>query len=57
MLNVNDTVEFAEPMADEVGVTFTIVEMNGDRCVIEANVDMPIKPQTVAMVADLKAAQ
>ena len=30
-LQVNDLVEFIEPMEDEAGTTYRLVELNGDR--------------------------
>jgi len=52
-IKVNDTVKYSEPMKDEVGMTFQVIEVNGDRCIIEANNGMHIKPTYVAKVADL----
>lgn len=62
MLNINDIVEFAEPTADEAGVTYRVLEVNGDRCRIEAVAhngkafNMAILPQSVVLVAWLKVA-
>ena len=53
-LQVNDLVEFIEPMEDEAGTTYRLVELNGDRCVIELVCDMRIRPTWVRLVADLK---
>ena len=62
MFKVGDIVEYLAPEADEQGVTYRVLEMNGDRCFIQAVAhngaafDMPILPQTVAQVAWLKVA-
>ncbi len=53
-IQVNDLVEFIEPLADEVGTTYRVLEVNGDRCVIEFICDMRIRPTFVRLLADLK---
>lgn len=50
----DDIVEFAAPLDDEVGTTYRVVEVNGDRCIIELVCDMRIRPTWVRLVADLK---
>jgi len=53
-IQVNDLVEFIEPFEDEVGTTYRVLEVNGDRCIIEYVCDMRIRPTSVRLVADLK---
>lgn len=53
-IEVNDIVEFIEPFEDEEGTTYTVLEINGDRCVIELICDMRIRPTWTRLVADLK---
>jgi hypothetical protein len=53
-IKVNNKVQYAEPMADEIGVTFKVIEVNGDRCIIEALVGMEFNPTYVALTSDLK---
>lgn len=53
-LKVNDLVEFIEPMEDELGTTYRLIELNGDRCLIELVCEMRIRPTWVRLVADLK---
>lgn len=52
--SLNDIVEFVDPLDDEVGTTYRVVEVNGDRCIIELVCDMRIRPTWVRLVADLK---
>ena len=53
-LRLGDMVEFVEPFDDEVGATYRLVEINGDRCVIELICDMTIRPTWTRLTADLK---
>ena len=40
---------------DEQGAVYRVAEVNGDRCFLELiNTSMPIRPQTLAQVADLE---
>jgi len=52
-INQHDVVQFAKPYPDEVGVKYTVLEINGDRCFIRAELGMTINPQSVALVSDL----
>lgn len=53
-MKTNDMVKFANPMPDEdASGVYRVVEVNGDRCIIEVQVEMAIKPTQVVMVADL----
>jgi hypothetical protein len=53
-MKTGDTVKFRNPLPDEIGMTYTVIEVNGDRCVIEANTGMTFNPQQVAKVTDLE---
>lgn len=35
----------------------TVIEMNGDRCLIETNLNIPFNPQNVVLVKDLTIAK
>lgn len=50
-MQVGDKVEYREPCADEVGTTYTIIELNGDRGFMRANVDLAFPPTTLFLVA------
>lgn len=39
-----DVVQYRSPFPDEVGLIFTVVEVNGDRMFIRARLDLPICP-------------
>lgn len=40
--------------ADEEGAVYRVLEINGDRVILEfANTNMTIRPQSVAMLSDL----
>jgi hypothetical protein len=54
LFSPDDIVEFVDPLEDEVGTTYRVVEVNGDRCIIELVCDMRIRPTWVRLVADLK---
>lgn len=53
-IQVNDIVEFIELFEDEVGTTYRVIEVNGDRCIIEYVCTMRIRPTFVRLVSDLK---
>jgi hypothetical protein len=40
LFSPDDIVEFVDPLEDEVGTTYRVVEVNGDRCIIELVCDM-----------------
>ncbi len=55
-MKINDKVKYLAPLEDEIGLTFTIVDMDErhpDWCIIMANVDMNIKPTYTANLTDL----
>ena len=40
--------------SDEEGAIYRVLEINGDRCILEfVNTNMVIRPQTVAVLAEL----
>jgi hypothetical protein len=50
-----DTVKFVEGLyPDEEGARYMVVEMNGDRAIIEFIGDLPIPPQSVAKVGEME---
>jgi len=51
---IGDTVKFVEGLyPDETGAKYKVVEINGDRAIIEFICDLPIPPQSVAKVNEL----
>lgn len=50
-----DTVQFKHGLyEDEEGAVYKVLEVNGDRVVIElVNTNMSIRPQSVALVSEL----
>ena len=54
-IKIGDLVTFKKGLyADEEGAVYRVLEINGDRCVLEfANTNMIIRPQSVAMLAEL----
>lgn len=56
-IKVNDIVEFIEPFDDEAGTTYKVLEVNGDRCIIELICDMRIRPTWIRLTNDLKLAE
>ena len=54
-LKVGDLVIFKQGLyPGEEGAVYELAEINGDRCFIDlVNTKMKIRPQTLAMVADL----
>jgi hypothetical protein len=54
-----DIVRYAEPQPDEASLTFTVVEDNGDRVLMESR-DFPdwrVKPREVVSKADIAPAR
>jgi hypothetical protein len=54
MLRLGSIVEFKHPFADEIGMTYRIIEDNGDRVLIRALIDLPYQPTQTVLRADLK---
>ena len=51
----NDIVEYKKPLLDEIGVKFILLEEpDGGRVLVEAIVDMEIRPTYILNVSDLK---
>ena len=55
-IRIADFVTFKKGLyADEKGAVYRVLEINGDRCVLQlANPNIPIPPQSVAILADLE---
>lgn len=57
-IKVGDVVTWALPLDEsERAERFTVVEVNGDRCIIRFMVEMPIPPTQLALVAELTKVQ
>jgi hypothetical protein len=57
-IRVGSLVVFREPNPDELDkdgkqVPMKVIELNGDRALVEALVALPVRPQSVHPVADL----
>ena len=52
-----DFVMLTNPLPNEAGLILSVVEMRGDRVLVEAQVDMNLKPTTVYLVEDLEVVQ
>jgi len=51
----NSLVQFRRPFADEIDITYRVIEERGDRLLIEAIApNLPYPPQQVADRADLR---
>ncbi len=56
-MKVNDEVKWSCPVdANEAAERFIVLEVNGDRCLIEDICDLPIRPTMVARTAELSPA-
>lgn len=55
-IKTDDLVTFKKSLyEDETGAVYRVLEINGDRCFVElVNTNMVIRPQSVAIVADLE---
>lgn len=52
---INDIVKFKDGVyPDEQGARYRIIEINGDRAIIEFICTLPLPPQSVARLADLE---
>ena len=55
MLKIGDTVKFVDGLyKDEEGARYKVLEVNGDRAIIEFICNLPIPPQSTAMVEELE---
>jgi uncharacterized Fe-S cluster-containing protein len=54
-MEIGDTVKFIDSLyPDEKEARYKVVELNGDRAVIEFICDLPIPPQSVAKTSELE---
>lgn len=54
-MKIGDIVKFREGLyPDEKGATYRVVEVNGDRAIIEFVCDLPLPPQSNAMTDELE---
>jgi len=54
-MEIGDTVKFIDGLyPDEEGARYKILEINGDRAVIEFICQLPIPPQSVANINELE---
>jgi len=55
-IKINDLVTFKKGLyLDEEGAVYRVLEINGDRCVLEfVSTDMVIRPQSVAILSELE---
>lgn len=57
-MEIGDIVKFMDNLyPDEVGTRYLVVEINGDRAIIEFICDMPIPPQSTAKICELEIVQ
>ena len=56
-LQVGDTVKYASPKEGEDGYRFTLVEINGDRCLCELLCDWTVRPVETLMLKDIVKAE
>jgi hypothetical protein len=54
LILIGSEVEFKNPFEDERGLTFTVLQIDKNWCLLEANVDMRLKPTYTASLSDLK---
>lgn len=53
-MNIGDKVRYIEPFEDEVSITYTIIEVNGDRVIMQADMNLTINPQYIAMIDEIE---
>jgi hypothetical protein len=52
-MKTGDTVQFKDGLYhDEIGTRYKIIEINGDRAIIEFICDLPIPPQSAAKISE-----
>jgi hypothetical protein len=57
-MKIGDIVKFVNGLyADEEGARYKVLEINGDRVVIEFRCQLPIPPQSVAKVDELEVVE
>jgi hypothetical protein len=47
-------VTFINPLPDEIGLIMRILEINGDRAIVEYMVGMNINPTGIVLLSDIK---
>jgi hypothetical protein len=53
-VKIGDIVKFMDGLyPDEIGAKYRVVEINGDRAIIEFVCDLPIPPQSTAKINEL----
>ena len=54
-MKIGDTVKFIDGLyPDENEAKYTVVEINGDRAIVEFICDLPIPPQSIAKISELE---
>ena len=53
-MKTNDLIRFTAPLPDETDLTMRIIEMRGDRMLVEYLVGMNINPTGIVQVSDME---
>jgi hypothetical protein len=54
-MEIGDTVKFKDGLyPDENGAEYKILEINGDRALVQFTCDLPISPQSIARLSELE---
>lgn len=53
-ITVSSLVVFINPFPDEIGLVMKVLEVNGDRLLVESLVNQPINPTSVILAADVE---
>lgn len=57
-MNIGDIVKFIDGLYDdEKGARYKVVEINGDRTIIEFLCHLPVPPQSIAKTSELEVVQ
>ena len=57
-MKIGDIVKFMDGLyPDENRARYTVVEINGDRAIVEFISDLPIPPQSIAKINELEIVQ
>jgi hypothetical protein len=57
-MKIGDVVKFRDGFyPDEKGARYKVVEINGDRVIIEFICDLPIPPHSIAKISELEIVQ
>jgi len=56
-MKTNDLIRFTAPLPDETDLTMRIIEMRGDRMLVEYLVGMNINPTGIVQVSDVEQVQ